>query len=663
MMAKELKRRFTVGLVQFNSSFPGENYLPLSVGMLQAYAKRQLAQPENYEFLLPLYRRIPVGEAVDHMLGADVAFFSTYVWNYRISLEVARALKEKSPDTVIAFGGPSVPDRVEPFLNEQTFIDLACHGEGEKTALAILENLDSKNWDRISGVSFLRENGTLVSNPKSPRMGDLNEFPSPYVEGVFDPLMKAHPSERWLGAWETNRGCPFSCAYCDWGSAVNAKVYSFDLDRLYKEMEWFAQNKVEYIYCCDANFGMLPRDIEIAHFVAATKKKYGYPNAMSVQGTKNATERAYQVQKILADAGLSKGVDLALQSMDETTLINVKRANISSETYQELQRRFTKDGVETSSEVILGLPGETYESFTNGVSAIIENGQHNRIQFHSLSILPNAELADPEYLKKFGIITVESKVVNRHGSLEESGEEIDEYQTLVVGNNSMPKDVWVKSRAFAWITDLYYFDKTLQIPIILLHEACDLSYRDLLEEFLEGSLEPFPILEEIRSFFLGRAEGIQAGGPEMVSSKEWMNLWWPAHEYMLIKLCVENKLEQFHEEAEALLSRMLESRSLTLPEGQLQDAIELNRSLLKLPFQTEDLTVDLSYNIWEFYRSRLAGEDLALQNEGTRYQINRTAETWNSWDDWCREVIWYGNKRGAYLYGSDAVEPQIAGHY
>jgi len=313
--------------------------------------------------------------------------------------------------------------------------------------------------------------------------------------------------------------------------------------------------------------------------------------------------------------------------------------------------------------LILALPGETYDSFANGVSTVIESGQHDRIQFHILAIYPNAEMGEPEYQEKYGMVTVESKVVNRHGSLEDSEEEISETNVLVVATDAMQKDDWVRGQAFAWMTDLLYFDKVLQIPLTLIHETCTLSYRELLEEFLVSSLDSFPTLDEVRSFFLKRAREMQSGGPELVSSKDWLNIWWPAHEYMLIKLCVENKLEQFHQEAEELLARMVKNRSLTLPEGLLHDAMELNRGLLKLPFQTEDLDLDLSYNVWEVYRSRLVGEDLALENKPNRYHINRTGQTWSSWDDWCREVIWYGNKRGAYLYGSDVVEPQIAGHY
>ena len=158
-----------------------------------------------------------------------------------------------------------------------------------------------------------------------------------------------------------------------------------------------------------------------------------------MQNTKNATERAYLTQKILSDAGLNKGVALAMQSVDLTALASIKRDNISLETYMELQRRFTRDGVETYSDLILGLPGETYESFADGVQLLIETGQHNRIQFNNLSILPNAEMGDPAYQKKFGMVTVESKIINIHGERVELEDDVPELQDLVVATHSMPR--------------------------------------------------------------------------------------------------------------------------------------------------------------------------------------------------------------------------------
>ena len=106
------KELLKVGLVQINNSFSGQNYLPYAVGLLQAFVQKYAKYPQRYEFLLPVYSRIPVKRMVDHLLGADVIGFSIYVWNIRISLEVARQIKQLRPETLIVFGGPQVPDQI-----------------------------------------------------------------------------------------------------------------------------------------------------------------------------------------------------------------------------------------------------------------------------------------------------------------------------------------------------------------------------------------------------------------------------------------------------------------------------------------------------------------------------------------------------------------------
>ena len=72
-------KSITVGLVQINNSFSGQNYLPYSVGLLESYVRARSANPDRYDFLKPIYKRLPVGDAVDLLDGADVAGFSTYV--------------------------------------------------------------------------------------------------------------------------------------------------------------------------------------------------------------------------------------------------------------------------------------------------------------------------------------------------------------------------------------------------------------------------------------------------------------------------------------------------------------------------------------------------------------------------------------------------------
>jgi len=660
-----LGSKIKIGLVEINNTFSGQHYLPYSIGCLVTYAKKYLKNPNDFEFLTPIYCRVPVEEAVGKFLNVDAVFFSTYVWNVRLSLKIAEELKRQRPEILTVFGGPHVPDRSEEFLRKNRFVDIACHNEGEQVFVSLLENLNDKNLKEVPGTSFISSDNRFVQNQKPPRIKDLKECSSPYLEGYFEPLVGESGGSQWMTVWETNRGCPFSCTFCDWGSATQSRVFQFPMERIYQEIDWFAKKQIDFIFCADANFGILPRDIEIASYFAETKKKYGYPKALQVLGTKNATERAYQVQKILLDAGLNKGVTVSFQSLDETTLKNIKRDNISLKTYHELQRRFQQQKIGTYTDLILGLPGETYDTFVEGVSKVIESGQHDRIQFNNLSLLPNAEMGDPEYQKKHGMVLIETNIVSMHGSFDEMANEVWERQILSVGTNTMPKEDWVKARAFAWMVSLLHFDKVLQIPLVLLHEICFIDYRELFDLFLlKEPKEELPILTEVSSFFISKAKDIQNGGSENYHSEEWLNIWWPEDEYVLIKLSCEEKLESFYQECETLIHAFLKERFLELPRAVVHDAIELNKNLLKQPFQKYDLRLELSYNIWEYYRSVLQGETIPLEQKASVYHVDRTSCTYSSWDDWCREVVWYGNKKGAYLYdGNFKIESQPAGHY
>lgn len=86
-----------------------------------------------------------------------------------------------------------------------------------------------------------------------------------------------------------------------------------------------------------------------------------------------------------------------------------------------------------------------------------------------------------------------------------------------------------------------------------------------------------------------------------------------------------------------------------MPAGLLQESIRLNQELLKFPDQTKDLEISMSFNIWEFYRGILAGDEVELESNGAKYRIDRTSETYSSWEEWCREVVWYCARVGSYL--------------
>lgn len=646
-----LQSHIKVGLVQIGDKFGDQYYFPYAIGLLQAYAQKNLKNYQDFEFLTPIYKKLNINKLVKYLLGANIIFFSTYIWNYKINLEIARRIKRKKVDCVIVFGGPQIPESpggIKKFLKKYPFVDIGCYNEGEIPFLSILENLKERDWRGVPSIGFFDNVKHFLYTPKYASIEELDKIPSPYLEGIFDSLIKANPQEKWSALIETNRGCPYGCAFCYWGSRAEKKIYCHSIDRVFKEIDWFSQKKIEFVFCCDANFGLLERDVDIARKISRNKKKYGYPMALSVQSAKNFPDRIFESQKILSDYGLQKGVNLAFQSLNEDTLKSINRVNIDNRIYRDLQMKFTRNNIPTFSDMIIGLPKEKYETFADGVNNLIECGQHNRIQFINLAILPNTQMDKPAYQRKFGLVVKEVKLFPHHTTLD-SNSQIQATQKLAIGTSTMPKEEWVKTRIFCWMTSLLYFNKLLQMPIAVINKIYQISYRDLIEVFTKKSNKHLQI-SKILELFLKKANGIQKGNPEHIGSKKWLNIWWPVDEYVFIKLCIEGGLEAFYEEAESVICSFLKKKKINFTPELLHDAITLNRNLIKLPFLDKDLYIFLHYNIYEVYQGVLNMVDIPVKNGIYKYRINRSGTRWKSWDDWLRDVVWYATKRGAYFY-------------
>ncbi|MDO8495033.1 MAG: radical SAM protein [bacterium] len=684
--------KIKVGLVQVNNEFSGQCYLPYSVGILQSYAQTNLDQPQNYEFMVPIYKRTSVASTVASLVEADIVGFSTYVWNFEISKAIATELKRQKPETVIVFGGPHVPDQMKQFTRirksapeltdlrpkrigitkkfhqDCPFVDMACHGEGETVFTTILQRMlvdGCRDKKDIPSISYTDPHGHFFQNFRAPRVFDLSKVPLPFAAGAFDQLLDRYPDQRWIAMWETDRGCPYQCTYCDWGGAVEDKIAQFDLDDVFKTIEWIASKKIPYHFLANANFGILKRDVAIARKFAEVKMHTGYPEGISVQNAKNPKDHTVEALEVLEKAGLNKATVMSIQSLNPATLKAVRRDNMEMDLYYSIQKRLAAQGVFTMSDMILGMPEETYDTFAAGVDHLIDQGQHNRIQFNNLSNMPNAEMGDPEYQEEYDMKLVKSRIINIHGKKLETLDGIDEWQELIVATNTMPPTAWVRTRVFSWMTGLLYFNKLLQLPMLVLHEVYGLSYREMIELFSDGqfealasSREEFDTLREVHNLFTQAALNIQAGQEEFIHAEKYLDIFWPPEEYVFIELCRKEKLGRFYEEAERVLKAFLAEKGvITEPEHSLLiDALALNKHLIKLPFQTEDIKLTLHNNVWEFYRSIMLGQPIDLQRQSRTYLIDRTNEKWLSWEEWYEKMVWWCNRRGAYLYGIKSVE-------
>jgi radical SAM superfamily enzyme YgiQ (UPF0313 family) len=662
-----MKKKILIGSMQVNNGFSGQYYLPYSIGLLCTYVKKHSNKANNLEFAMPIYRREEKNDLVNQLNGVDILLVSLYVWNKNISIAVAKDLKKINPNLLVVFGGPSVPNDASEFMLEHDFIDVCVHQEGEQTFLDIVNKFPDSGFNDIQGINYGDIEGLSYRNKKNiisntgirNRIKDFSLIPSPYLDGFFDELIEfVGDSHTWLASWESNRGCPFACTYCDWGSATNSKVTRIELERAFEELDWFALHKIEFIFVCDANFGMLHRDLEIAEYVTTLNKVFGYPRVFSVQNTKNKRERAYGVQKKLADSGLAKAVTIALQSTSKEALVAIKRDNISLDDYFYLQSEFRKDGIPTYTEMIIGLPEETYDSFSMGISDIIINGQHNKIQFNNLSILPNAEMGSKEYLEAYKIKTVACPIVNMHGALEvEPLDKIKETQELVISTSSCDLADWKKTRIFASLIEFLYFSKVLQIPLLYVNVELGYSYKKLIELFIENRSE-HKIIDEVLRYFEDHADSITEGGAEFILSKEWGGVYWPPGEYAYLSLVNDNKLGDLYSASNDILQSLTKSEE---EKNILSDAIKYNAFKISRP-EVEKQTINLNYPIDDFYAEWLYNKIPNKEKSNFEFVLDDVSN-YKTFFDWAQKVVWYGHRTGAYLYGDIRMEKDIAGHY
>lgn len=466
-----------VYLTLVNDLFSNQVQLPYAVGLLWTYAMTDRNLADNYQLSDIFYIRSPAASVFDRLESPDVLGLSCYVWNWEFNKELARLTKAAYPECLIIMGGPHPPnDTTDFFSNEGKHVDIVVHYEGEESFAEILRTrLGDGNYNNILGCSIAQSDGSSVKNQQRPAMRDINSIPSPYITGLFDEMV-AGASHGWSAVLETHRGCPYSCTFCELGSSYYSKLYQFDNSRIFAEIDWIAAAQIEFICNSDSNFGIFPRDIEIARYLVSSKARCGYPDKFRSDWAKNAADKVFAVVKVLNDADIDKGMTLAVQSMNDQTLEFIQRKNISYGKYAEHIARYDAAGMNTYTEMIHSLPGETTTSETAGICEWMEIGQHHSLLLHCCTVLPNTPLGDPQYQARFGLQTAKTWQSFYHMDMtSHSGE----YENIIIATNTMGHRDWLWQYGFNWmVKTCHWMGAFTQYISRFLRHAYHISYED-----------------------------------------------------------------------------------------------------------------------------------------------------------------------------------------
>ena len=445
-------------------------------GYLQSYACLDPEIKEGCEF--EAYS-CPTTVNFDEITGtleakdADIYAFSCYCWNSKLVRRVVESLLRAKPDRHIILGGPQVMNHGQSYLDPKHPHLVLCNGEGEKTFRGYVREVigGSPDYHRVGGLSFY-EGGEMVTTRPEDRIVDLDEIPSPFQTGCF-----AEDTFYAMCFLETNRGCPFKCSYCYWGAAVGAKVNKMGEERVKADMTWIAERNIPCLFLVDANWGMLKRDVELTEHLAACRREHGFPFEVHFQSAKNSPKLVSKISKILVNNDLLGAASIAIQSMSDVALDRVGRSNIKKSAYRLHQEELDNYDINSYVELLWPLPGETLDSFRDGLSELCGSRADSLIVY-PLLLINNCDLS--ENREKFGLV------------LDQDESNMVGEDQLIIGTNEVSLGDYEQGWGIAFAMVLLHNLRGLYCVGNHLHHAGVRRYGDLFADFARFLTAPSP---------------------------------------------------------------------------------------------------------------------------------------------------------------------------
>jgi len=297
----------------------------------------------------------------------------------------------------------------------------------------------------------------FITSPLEDRVYDLDTIPSPYLEGLMDEFLR----DGFTPVVENNRGCPFRCAYCGASDKYYNGVVRHSLDYLANEYEYIAGKMCglkdlpfsNTLFITDSNFGMYDIDIEISKCLRRLQNKYNWPTDIFASMGKNEKEKILQCVDIL---GQTLPLTASVQSTDPEILKNINRKNVSSETLISIIKKGSKDQ-RSYSEIILGLPGDSYERHLKSIKEMIDC-HINHIYSHQLKILPNTILSTSEHRERFKTKTKFRLLITGFArvNVRKQLKTAIEHEEICVGTEYMSFKDYLKARVADFIVHSFY---------------------------------------------------------------------------------------------------------------------------------------------------------------------------------------------------------------
>lgn len=349
----------------------------------------------------------------DEIKDADVILFSSYVWNYDLCDELAQYVKQNCPKKLTILGGPHIGIKDKDFKVNRGFYDYVCRPT--KPGEPFIEDFINL-WFEQNG----KPDPEQVSWEYRCVAGKNHPFGSTsvYEENIVLLTEMCKHADQYdlekFSVMETTRGCPYSCAFCEWGGGIGTKVIKKDIDIVKRDLLALRKAGFDNTYLNDANFGMFEdRDIEIFEFAWTNDIRL---TDISTMKAKNLDRRKRLIDRCFEIIGKDKKADsgyptVSIQSASDEAMRIAKRVDLSYEDKVKLSEHIRDKCLEgymtpPSLELIMAMPGSTIDDFYHEFE-LLWNFKAWTSYRHDYMFLPDSEISDSEYIAKYKIELVD----------------------------------------------------------------------------------------------------------------------------------------------------------------------------------------------------------------------------------------------------------------
>lgn len=288
-----------------------------------------------------------IQRGIDDMGATTLVGVGAYVWAEN---EVKHLLSKLRRRVEVAVGGPQVSytgaGELEEFYPGVEYF-VRGHGEAAMTSLGLGTAENGSYGIHIAGREDLCHRADF----------SLADLPSPHLDGTLP-----------IGSfvrWETQRGCPYGCSFCQHKEAGRSlKHHCFSMDRLVEEVRRFRVAGVKRIAVLDPIFNtQRGRAVDLLRMI----QDNGLSAALSLQCRFELVDDAF----LEACEGLDVTLEFGLQTTNSEEGKAVGRRN-NVDKAEEVIRKLHDREISFEVSLIYGLPLQTLESFEESVRWCLE---------------------------------------------------------------------------------------------------------------------------------------------------------------------------------------------------------------------------------------------------------------------------------------------------